>query len=103
MAQQQMPFMPGAGAVPDANMLAGQIIQLTDTIEAMRAEMDSMNAELNRLQRRGRPESQEREEDLVDRKFFTPEYFPQNGIFRDWQQEFTDYIAGRDRRLPLVE
>ena len=99
MAQQQMPFMPGAGAVPGVDMLAGQIIQLTDTIEAMRVEMDSMNAELNRLQRRGRPEPEEREEELVDRKFFTPEYFPQNGIFRDWQQEFTDYIAGRDRRL----
>ena len=37
--------------------------------------------------------------DLVDRKFFTPEALSTKDIFREWAEDFTDYIASRDKEL----
>ena len=37
--------------------------------------------------------------DLVDRKFFTPEALSTKDIFREWADDFTDYIASRDKDL----
>ena len=36
---------------------------------------------------------------LVDRKFFTPEALSTKDIFREWAEDFTDYIASRDKEL----
>ena len=108
MPGTQMPFagaQPQAPAgFPGAEILTGQILQLTDTIEAMRGEMDQMNAEINRLQRRGRDDGgygqrEKKDEDIVDRKFFTPDAFGSGSIFREWKTEFEDFIAGRDKEL----
>ena len=40
-----------------------------------------------------------RDNDLVDRKFFTPEALSTKDIFREWAEDFTDYIASRDKEL----
>ena len=98
-----MPF-GGAqpGAVPDVGILTGQILQLSDTVESLRAEMHEMNAEINRLQRRGQGQhggGEERDTELVDKKFFNPEPFTQASLFREWKTDFEDFIAGRDKEL----
>ena len=83
--------------------MAGQIIQLTETLAAVREEMHGMHAEIHRLQRGEGgwlPEDRrEREEELVDKKLFLPEPFTPSSIFREWKLEFEDYIAGRDKTL----
>ena len=94
--------MPHTGSVPNVEVLTGQIIQLTETIESMRSEMHGMNGEINRLQRRGREENRDekkKDEDIVDRKFFTPEAFSNGSVLREWKTEFEDYINGRDKEL----
>ena len=67
--------------------MAGQIIQLTEVLAAVREEMHGMHAEINRLQRGegGRlPEDRrERGEELVDKKWFLPEPFTPSSIFRE--------------------
>ena len=45
--------MAGVPAVPGAEVMAGQIIQLTEMLAAVREEMHGMHAEINRLQRGG--------------------------------------------------
>ena len=108
MANQQMPMYGGAPEVPGVELLAGQIIQLSETIESLRTEMHAMNLEINRLNRRGRDDGDrdhsqadrdKKDDDLVDRKFFTPEAFGNSGVFREWKTEFEDFIAGRDKAL----
>ena len=37
--------------------------------------------------------------DLVDRKFFTPESLSPKDIFREWADDFTDYVVSRDKEL----
>ena len=90
---QMLMYGPAAGGtgagVPGAEVLAGQIMQLTETIATMEDEMNNMNAEINCLQRRGRdggyqvPE-RTNDNDFVDKKFFTPELFTSTCIFREW-------------------
>ena len=86
--------------------MAGQIVILNETIEFMRGELDNLNAEVNRMQRRGRgggrdddDEDGGREPELVDRKFFSPEVMGPSTIFREWKIEFEDFLASKDKKL----
>ena len=88
--------MAGTPAVPGAEVLAGQIIQLTETLAAVREELHGVHAEIGRL-RGGRGQEDRREEVLVDKKLFLPEPFAQNTIFREWKLEFEDYITSQDK------
>ena len=84
---------------------------LTETVEAMKNEMDSLNAEVNRLQRRGPGGGgrdgddgddgggRDRDSDLVDRKFFSPEVLGPSTIFREWKAEFEDFLSSKDKKL----
>ena len=89
--------------MPGAEVMAGQIIQLTETLATVCEEMHGMHAEIDQPQRGegGRlPEDRrEQEEELVDKKLFLPEPFAPNTMFREWKLELEDYIAGRDKTL----
>ena len=95
--------MAGIPAVPGADVMSGQIIQLTETLAAVRKEMHGIHAEINSLQRGGGgqlpEERREREDELVDKKLFLPELFTSSSIFREWKLEFEDYITGGDKAL----
>ena len=91
--------------IPTIETLANQIMQSNGLIKSTRAETGSMSFEINRLQRRG-PDDRERklqrdrrDDDFIDRKFFTPEPFGVCSIFREWKIEFADWFAGRDAEL----
>ena len=86
--------MAGVPAVPGAEVTAGQIIQSTETLAAVREEMHGMHAEINRLRRSGGGrfpgERREREDELFDKRLFLPEPFASGSIFREWKLESED-------------
>ena len=94
--------MAGKQTVPGAEVMAGQIIQRTETLAAVREELHGVHAEIGRLRRgaggRGLEDRREREEELLDKTCFSPEPFAPNTIFREWKLEFEDYIAGLSPR-----
>ena len=108
-------------ATPE-EVMRGQIVALNDalgqmqsTVLALQQRLEAAEEEASRSHRRGQgrgraDEGQEdvdgddymrgKSKDLMSRKFFEPEPFTKSsGAFRDWSEEFVDFIAMRDETL----
>ena len=92
--------------------MAGQVIQLTEVIAELRGlitgienGMEEMRGKVRGLEATppaGQQMPSDRRDDrdeLMDRKFFNPSSFASGSVFREWKEEFEDFIAGRDPEL----
>ena len=93
-----------------ADMLSAQIITLNDTIGRMQQTIVQLEARVTQSEedsmrggpRRGRDDSGEdgHDKNLMSDKFFEPAPFTKStGSWRDWAEDFVDFIAMRDDEL----
>ena len=71
---------------------------LQDTISAMQLRLGEAEDEIRRNGARGvgsGGRGADKEEDFVSKKFFDPEPFAAKDVWREWSEEFIDFIAGR--------
>ena len=108
-------------ATPE-EVMRGQIVALNDALGQMQSmvlalqqRLEAAEEEASRSHRRGQDRGRDDEaqedgdgdddmrgkaKDLMSRKFFEPEPFTKSsGAFRDWSEEFVDFIAMRDENL----
>ena len=87
---------PGQGASV-AEQLQAQIVAMQDTMNAMQMRLAEAEDEIRRNGARGiggRGHDRQ-EEELVSKKFFDPEPFTSKDVWREWSEDFVDFISGR--------
>ena len=92
-----------AQMVQQQGLLAQQqatIQQLHDRLRLAEATVSTLQDDASRSNRRGRMDDDEgKPKDLADKKFFTPPMLGSKSLFREWAEEFVEYLEDRDAEL----
>ena len=80
-----------------AEQLQNQIIAMQDVIQKLSDRLQDAESEIARNGSRGRTSGggDTREVEFVSKKFFDPEPFTSKDVWREWADEFIDFVAER--------